>query len=69
MSLEKRSRKYSKKVHRAKSAAKRTGKADKARKTKRRLDLLESLSSDDPNYETAKRSYLEAWSDSHRLVA
>lgn len=32
-------------------------------------DFLERLSKDDPNYEVAKRFYLEAWADSHGSVA
>jgi hypothetical protein len=32
-------------------------------------DFLGRLSSDDPNYELAKRFYLGAWADSHGLVA
>jgi chloramphenicol 3-O-phosphotransferase len=36
---------------------------------RRRPDLFERLSKDDPNYEIAKRFYLEAWADSHGLVA
>ena len=35
----------------------------------KRRDFLERLSPDDPNYEAAKRFYLEAWADSHGLVA
>jgi len=35
----------------------------------KRRDWPEGLSEDDPNYELAKRFYLEAWSDSHGLVA
>lgn len=35
----------------------------------KRHDLLERLSEDDPNYKVAKRFYLEAWADSHGLVA
>jgi len=34
-----------------------------------RQDLLERLSPDDPNYKLGKRFYLEAWADSHKLVA
>ena len=34
-----------------------------------RRDSLDGLSKDDPNYELAKRFYLEAWADSHDLVA
>jgi hypothetical protein len=35
----------------------------------KRRDLLERVSPDDPNYELAKRMYLEAWADSHGLLA
>jgi hypothetical protein len=35
----------------------------------KRRDFLEKLSEDDPNYEIGKRFYLEAWADSHGLVA
>jgi len=34
-----------------------------------RGDFLERLPKDDPNYEIAKRFHLEAWADSHGLVA
>ena len=34
-----------------------------------RRDSLDRLSKDDPNYQLAKRFYLEAWADSHGLVA
>jgi hypothetical protein len=37
--------------------------------TQKRHDFLEKLSPDDPKYKVARRFYLEAWSDSHRLVA
>jgi hypothetical protein len=40
-----------------------------SRKPKKRPDLLESLSADDPNFKVGKRFYLEAWADSHGLVA
>jgi len=35
----------------------------------KRRDFLDRLSKDDPNYEVAKRFYLEAWADSHGSVA
>jgi hypothetical protein len=35
----------------------------------KRRDLLERLSEDDPNYEVARRFYLEAWADSNGLLA
>jgi hypothetical protein len=37
--------------------------------TPRTRDWPEALSEDDPNYELAKRFYLQTWSDSHGLVA
>jgi hypothetical protein len=40
-----------------------------AAKSAPRRDFLESLSPADPNYERAKQFYLEAWADSHGLVA
>jgi hypothetical protein len=43
--------------------------AGERRDVPKRRDLLERLSVDDPNYEVAKRFYLEAWADSHGLVA
>ena len=35
----------------------------------KRRDFLERLSKDDPNYEISRRFHLEAWRDSHRIVA
>jgi len=35
----------------------------------RKRDWPEGLSKDDPNYELSRRFYLEAWADSHGLVA
>lgn len=51
------------------SGSKRSRAGRGVKKMFKRSDFLEQLSPDDPDYEIVKRFYLEAWSNSHGLVA